>query len=273
MYWMSPAQFHRLSPRERMVASLNGFGNSNSAVEERNRSGALVSVVPNSAPAKDMVASILTAPSITPPNAHGRFQVIEKPAAFGWRDHTITNPPQTARSSVASANYYPSSQVHRLAGFAGSGLNAAMQTREVAMTPPTALMTSRALLPQTFGPRPTYQPASASGGGAAPAAAAADPAAVVDTSSNSGAATGGQVQTQVPPAYTDPDPLDPANIEQPVQPAPPAVQPPNDVGLTQLTPLITATVTPTATSGIPLWQLGLGAAAVFGGIWYITRKG
>ena len=58
--------------------------------------------------------------------------------------------------------------------------------------------------------------------------------------------------------------------------APPAAEepPPADKGASLITKQVdpaTASVSPP--SSIPVWQLGLGAAVVFGGIWFLTRKG
>jgi hypothetical protein len=75
MYKMSPAQFARLSPQQRMMASVNGFGAVRNNAQVNYAQGGQSQIVPDSAPMKALIRGTLEAPTVGTVISGGRYVV------------------------------------------------------------------------------------------------------------------------------------------------------------------------------------------------------
>lgn len=239
----SPATFAKMTPRERMHASLSGFGNERAAVEVRGAAGDFRALVQSTVRAP-RVGSLFTGGAL---HANTSGKVFDAHAA-----RSLNTPISVANAQSAIPQVQ---QVVR-----GLGAVAPALDRVTVLNIPGL----RRGTVTPVAPPSTVTPVGS--GGRLPS-----PAMPVTTGS------GGAVSTE-PDVRLSPDA--PVLTREPAVPVEP--QPlPGDV--VQSEPVVSVTLTSppavntgaatAATSGIAPWKLAVGAAVLFGGIWYATRKG
>lgn len=290
MYKMSPAQYARLTHRERMLAGMSGMASAPNGVESYHSSGAREGTALHSN-FRAMVDTVLSAPQIGTVISGGRYQVATAPNELELQTQFA---PQRTRGP--QSNIYQRAGVARLAGLgAVIGKPLAPRSVSVAKFAPMSLtagrrgaaevtpvlaprdhvpMATTPEVPPRFGPmtvgilrnqqQTTINTGSGGSGGSSSGGGA-------DTSSGGGSSSGGGDtgggssggDTSSGPGPTDMGGQLDANG--------------NPVGETSLTPgpgagKAAKGVLDTGGPAVPTWAIGLGLVAVAGAAWYFTRK-
>lgn len=114
---LSPFQYHRLNPRARMAAALNGLAGFADGVQVRENEAA-TALVP-AGQRKSLVESTLMAPVVGSGLIPSRVQLTPATEQLDLRNRSILNPP---RYDIMQDPRRYNSDVHRFNGFAGLGL-------------------------------------------------------------------------------------------------------------------------------------------------------
>lgn len=256
----SPSTFARMTPRERMHASLQGIGNVRGAVEVREQNGAFHSLIQNT----------LNAPRVGTQVTGGRSHV-----ALGQRtlDLQRTKSLFTPSTAVEPVNSADPVQVTR--GFGALGL-----VSRAGMIPAATPIATAA--PSTT---PSALPASSTGSKSMKAIVDAMTGKTKESTATRGFAPAASVPQVMPgttrPTYVSPDA--PGSAVQDTSKAPVeddvmidngyAYRPPGVTPTDGNSPVVTVTSAATgASAGLSPLVLAGGAAALFGAIWYFTRK-
>jgi hypothetical protein len=286
MYKMSPAQYARLTHRERMLAGMSGMASAPNGVESYHSSGAREGTALHSG-FREMVNATLNAPQIGTVISGGRYQVATAPDELELQ---LKFAPERTRGP--QSNIYQRAGVARLAGLgATAGKPLSPRTYSVAKFAPMSLSTGRRgaevtpVVPPVprlpvqeqvpkFGPMTVGILRNGAGSGAGGAntgsgSTGADTGSSGGGSSSTdsgGGSSGGSSgsDTSSGPGPTDMGGQLDANG--------------NPVGETSLRPGPGAGTTAakgvldTGGPAVPTWAIGLGLAAVAGAAWYLTRK-
>lgn len=254
----SPATFARMTPRERMHASLQGIGNVRGAVEVREQNGAFHSLIQNT----------LNAPRVGTQVTGGRSHV-----ALGQRtlDLQHTKSLFTPSTAVEAVNSADPVQVTR--GFGDLG---AVSRIEMALPP--------AATPATRSTTPAALPASSTGSKSMRAIVDAMTGKTKASKETRGFAPAASVPQVMPgttrPTYVSPDApgtaaqdTTKAPVTEPVIDGAEFMSPPGVTPAAGNSPVVAVSAAATGTSaGLSPLALAGGAAVVFGAIWYFTRK-
>jgi len=251
----SPATFARMTPRERMHASLQGIGNVRGAVEVREQNGAFHSLIQNT----------LNAPRVGTQVTGGRSHV-----ALGQRtlDLRHTKGLFTPSTAVEAVNAADPMQVTR--GFGDLG---AVSRIEMALPP--------AATPATRSTTPAPLPASSTGSKSMRAIVDAMTGKTKTSKETRGFAPAASVPQVMPqvmpgttrPTYVSPDAPGTAAQDTTSTPVESTVTPSAVVPAAGNSPVVAVSAAATGTSaGLSPLALAGGAAVVFGAIWYFTRK-